>query len=218
LSPDQRKVISKTLVSLAQLLDKPLSPDSLTMMVNALSDLDYVRLKSCLENWVNRPNVKFPLPGDIRKELDPTSHVSERDVANELARKIDKAISKHGWAWDKGIVHETGNYFIGGGKSFWTFKEAVTEELGELGWVVIQNRGGWMHIVESSKDMEEQSFIAQLRDQIESAYRLQKSGVQVERIGLPNSQHNQIEPRVLKLIENTKGEQNGNKPKGTTDD
>lgn len=136
----------------------------------------------------NQFNKTFPTPMQLRALI--FKQPDSRDIANELVRKIDKAIMKHGWNWEDGFYHADGNYWEANGKKFNNFREAVIEELGEIGWHVICSRGGWNSVCRSSNDVDEGIYIAQMREQIQSSYSLAKQGIDIARISMPKKQEN----------------------------
>ena len=122
---------------------------------------------------------RMPLPSQLLGES-----IDFRAVANEIARKIDKAICDFGYVWTDG-------YFDSNGKRYWldkknnryeSFKEAFIAELGEQAWKAVSNRGGWAAVSQSSNEMDEGTFIAQLRDQLQSQMSLDQKGIDVTKI------------------------------------
>lgn len=138
-------------------------------------------------------NTRFPLPSQLIETIRPTT--DPKTIANELARKIDQALTSHGHRWHQGYFHDYDENrqpicrfeanTPEGKKVFWSFKEAVIAELGAIGWHAICSRGGWDSLSQSQREMPEGMFIAQLRDQVESSVTLSRQGVDVTRIGMP---------------------------------
>lgn len=199
MTQEQRNNLGQILASMGVIYGRnDLTPPVLSMY---LDDLEAAGLSfanaviACTRYRRDKKNIRFPLPAQLidaaRPEFEP------KTLATDIARRIDKACADHGWNWDQGFFHsfspdsdQATFYFEAntpeGPKSFWTFKEAVIAELGEIGWNAICARGGWTQIHQSSKEMPEGTFIAQLRDQIESTIALARQGVDVTRIGLPS--------------------------------
>jgi len=112
---------------------------------------------------------KMPLPAQLTGEA-----IDSKAIANDIARKIDLAAMKFGYVWGDGYQHwDLGNIFFNStGNVFLNFKDCVTDELGEIAYEIIQSRGGWANIINSRSSMDEGTFIAQLRDQVESVIKL----------------------------------------------
>lgn len=138
-------------------------------------------------------NTRFPLPSQLIETLRPTS--DPKALANDLARRIDKSLTSHGYLWHHGYFHDYDDNrqpicrfeanTPEGKKVFWTWKEAVIAELGEIGWHAICSRGGWDALAQSQREMPEGMFIAQLRDQVDASITLVRQGVDVTQIALP---------------------------------
>lgn len=183
-------------------------PDNAVMyQAKLLADLDFDLVVKAFDNYaLSNKTGRPPTVAHIREIINPV--VSERDLANELARKIDKCVAKHGWSWSEGQiiagddVLETMTMYEGAsGKLHDTFKEAVISEIGEVGWHVICSRGGWSNVRNSANEMPEGMFISQMRDQVESTLRLQKAGVDVAKIGLPEPHKLMVSDGERKLID-----------------
>jgi hypothetical protein len=160
--------------------------DAVMYQADLLVDLDLEALRKAFTSYTktnktNRP----PTVAHIREIVNP--FVDDRHVAIELARKIDRAVSRYGWTWEHGYQSHFETKWDGGGSVHNSFKEAVICELGELGWHVICSRGGWQNTRNSSNEMEEGMFIAQMRDQIQASMSLQKAGADVSKILLPST-------------------------------
>lgn len=199
MNQQQRTQIGEIWLGLAAIYGKEIQRPALKILLDSVSDLDPVKVIHFLNEWpkVNKTG-RHPYPSEVRSAInvEPES----KDVANELARKIDKAISRYGYTWEQGYYHSTGNYWEGGGAHHISFKDAVIAELGEIGWHVICARGGWQRLRESANEMQEGQFIAQLRDQVQASYNLKKSGIDISQIALPSSSQGVEQNNVLKLI------------------
>lgn len=207
MTKDQLISICKKLALVSRIYGITQTNDSLQYQAILLNDLDYASVSKAIdvfarENKTNRP----PTPAQIRDIVNPP--LNSKDVANELARRIDKAVSKYGWNWSEGTFINGNIYFEGGKKYHWTFKEAVIAELGPVGWHVICSRGGWTNIRNSANEMNEGMFIAQLRDQVQSSYTLLQQGVDITKIELPDSNKSQqlnYSNDLMKAIELKRG-------------
>lgn len=180
-SPEQKSEFAKAYVMTCKLYDKTVELDLARMVVTDLLDLNFEKCFSALAEYRRDSRNKFwPKSADIRGIVQPSP--SSRDVAITLARKIDQCVARYGYNWSMGTFIEGDIYFFGGGAYHWTFKEAVIAEIGALGWHAICSRGGWSHVRNSANEMEEGTFIAQMRDQIESSQNLQRQGVDITKI------------------------------------
>jgi len=127
------------------------------------------------------------LPAELREAINPL--VDKKAFATELARKIDKAISRHGYNWDKGFFGPNGIYWENDqGHIFTSFKEAVISEIGPVGWHVVCARGGWLNTRNSANEMEQGIFFAQMREQIAASLQLSEQGVDVAKIVMPTKE------------------------------
>ena len=158
--------------------------EAIEYQAHILSEYDFDLLMSAFDKYMRETKFsKPPTPGQIIEILSPK--VSDRSVAIDLARKIDRAIAKHGWNWEQGYWHEDGQYWTIGSRVVRSFKEAFIDELGAVAWHAVCCRGGWLNVRNSAAEMEEGQFIAQLRDQIESSMTLAARGVDVTKIEMP---------------------------------
>lgn len=198
MTQEQRNNLGQILGAMGVMFGRnDLTPPVLSMY---LDDLEAAGLSfdqavlACTRYRRDKKNTRFPLPAQLIEVVRPQA--DPKVLAIDIARRIDKAVAKHGWNWEHGFFHgyhpETKDpmfYFEAftneGRKAFWTFKEAVIAELGEIAWHAICSRGGWQAVRESCNAMPEGMFIAQLRDQIEASVHLARSGVDVTRISLP---------------------------------
>lgn len=190
--------IKECIVLTAAYYNYNLRPEVLNMHCEDLKDYDEQKvLNAYVAYRKDFKNRSMPLPAQIIQIMNPK--MDSRDFANELARKIDKAVSKFGYAWQDGVFFNGERYFEGGGRYHWTFKEAVIAELGPLGWHAICLRGGWLSVRNSANEMEEGIFIAQMRDQLQSSYNLQQQGIDVTMIEMPSTKEQERVDSIRKL-------------------
>jgi hypothetical protein len=190
---NDRKVFSKSYVLTCKMFDKEITYEMASFVIRNIEDLDFNKALSALDSFSRDPKSKFwPKIADIRNIINPV--LDHRMVAVDLARKIDKAISYHGYNWEGGYWHSTGNYWENDkGEKFRSFKEAVISELGAVGWHAICSRGGWVNVRDSANTMDEGTFIAQMRDQIQSSITLAERGVDVSNIEMPKICESNVE-------------------------
>lgn len=181
MNQEMRIKVGELWLATALTFGKEIPRPALTMMLDSISDLDPEKVLDGFRKWMRESKIgRYPFPSEVRELVE--GKVSSRDLAIAMARKIDKAVSKFGLYWPMGEMVAGSIYFLGGGRYHWTFKDAVIAELGPVGWHTICSRGGWAHVRNSANEMEEGTFFAQMRDQIESSYNLQKQGVDITKI------------------------------------
>lgn len=175
-------------------------------------------VEACTRYRRDKRNTRFPLPAQLIEAIKPEP--AGRDLANIVTRKIDKALIDHGHRWHQGFFHDYDENrqplcrfeanTADGKKVFWTWKEAVIAELGEIGWHAICSRGGWDALAQSQREMPEGTFVAQLRDQVESSISLARAGVDVTRIAMPapRGQGGELTQigSIMRLVESPKNE------------
>lgn len=213
-SKQELSQFAEAYVTTAMLYDKVVDRNLAYLAASDLSDLPFQECMMALQKYrKNSFNKCWPKPADLRVIVNPKG--DSRHVAITLAYAIDKAISKHGWSWEKGYYGLNGNYWKDkDGNTFNTFKDAVISELGEIGWHVICSRGGWNNLCESSRNMEEGIFIAQLRDQAQASITLKDQGIDITKIALPFTEEKDNSLTSTKQIINliTGGKNDGTKP------
>lgn len=182
---EERIKVGEVWVGIAGMYDKQINPQSLRIMLDAVDDISFEKLMRAMNDWTKTSKLsRHPYPADLIAMVNP--EIDKKLVAIDLARKIDKAVAKHGYNWQEGFFHSDGNYWNDDkGNKFYSFKEAVISELGEIGWHAICARGGWLRVRESANAMEEGTFIAQMRDQIQSSMALAEAGHDVTKIEMP---------------------------------
>lgn len=195
----ERQKVGEYWLGLASMYGKEINQMALKIMLDSVSDLPAEKVLKAFNEWsMSSKQNRHPLPADIREMISP--NLDQRAVANDLVRKIDRAIMKHGYVWQEGYFHENGNYWQANEKIFVSFKEAVIEEVGPIGWHVLCSRGGWANICRSSNEMEEGQFVAQLRDQIQGSMSLAEKGIDVSQIDMPKPSLLEVPGNVHELI------------------
>lgn len=164
MTQEERKTIGRRWIAVASTHGKVFSNDAWSVMLNAVDDLPFERLKNALDNWLAGPKARtFPFPIDLREQIVPP--VDDETVAREAASRVIAAVAKFGWA-------QPG---------------AAREWIGELGWVGVVRAGGWQYICENlgRRELPHAMFQAQLRDVCSAQIKLAKAGVLDQPIGLP---------------------------------
>lgn len=186
MNQENRKKIAYELEAMGVYYSKQLNPQALSMMVSDLEDLPIELVLMAIKKYRQNPkNRTFPLPAQIREVITPQT--DDRSLSIELSRKVLKALNNHGWAWQHGFYENGKPYFEDDkGNRFDSFREAVISELGNLGWEIIETRGGWQNLALMANEQEEGIYAAQLRDQIEATLKNKKAGVDISKIPIPS--------------------------------
>lgn len=142
--------LKRTIVLTANYYDRQLSPDTLAMYADDLSDLDPAACIDAYNRWrKNSANKTFPLPAQIRELVNPEQYVSVEALAREVAGRIIGAVTKYGWN---------------------NAKEAQVF-IGREGWEVVKRNGGWMQLCQTTTTKSQTFLQAQLRDQLEGTFK-----------------------------------------------
>lgn len=151
------------IVSLANFYGYVLTDVQVELHAKVLEGTNIEDLKYAVAEIMADPNIKFyPLPAVILSKANPKS--DPKMAATDLAKKIISALVKRGYTW-------TDTYHYDGHASF---QAAVTFELGEIAWGVIQRRGGWQRVHDEFYEGSESTFTAQLRDHIQGIEQVSK--------------------------------------------
>lgn len=119
---------------------------------------------------VDLKNDRFPKPGALFQIISPRE--TDRGISDRLASRLISAASRHGIYW----THEA------------EFHTQFIDELGDLAWVLVQNRGGWTRFCEQTHGPGNlDTFRAQLRDEIVATLASARAGTVYERPSLPSS-------------------------------
>lgn len=123
MTPEERREVQKALVVTAEIYGRVLSAGAVSLMADALMDLDGRSVLAAIRQYVASTNSKtFPLPGQIRDLVKPT--VRTEDQVNIAIGRIRQALAKFG------------SYDPEGAKAF----------VGELGWAIVVRDGGWVNM------------------------------------------------------------------------
>lgn len=196
MNTENRKKIAYELEAMSVYYSKQLNPHALSMMVSDLEDLPPELVLLAIKKYRQDPrNKTFPLPAQIREVLLPKT--DDRALSIELSRKILRALTKHGWCWSHGYFENGKPYFEDDkGNKFDNFKDAVISELGELGWQLIESRGGWQNLSKMANEQEEGIYAAQLRDQIEAILKNKRAGVDISKIAIPSPETDSVKALI----------------------
>ena len=151
---EQKKLFANSFVLTAKNYDKDLDFDLAKMVTEDLEDLGFEECMKALVAYRRNPQNKFwPKASDIREIVMPT--INGKDAARETSMRIVQSVSKFGYMQ---------------GSEARTF-------VGELGWVAIERIGGWQYVCTNlGVTLDVGTFIAQIRDLLESQANLRKLG------------------------------------------
>lgn len=171
--------LKKHLAILGAFYNKPLPDQVLLLYVKDLEILNFREVMIAMDELRKEKRFSVPLPFEIVEKIKPI--VSPRSIADDLANRIIASFRRHGNSWTNGFFREGGNYYeayIGGVTArFDSFQEAVTAEIGEVGWTAIHRMGGYTHSCREWEQSPTGTFRAQLRDMINSVLEQAKAGV-----------------------------------------
>lgn len=171
---DSEKLLA-LVVAVSKYYGAKLEDDVARLYASDLADLPFAQVEAAYASWRRNPtNVRAPLPAGIRAIVQPRP--DDKSVAVDLAKKLGTLLSKHGAWWPKTSRPDGGDLFIGAGKEHPTLKAALVAEFGELGFEVVERRGGWHRMHIEFTQSEPGVFNAQLRDHIQAVMDLARSG------------------------------------------
>ena len=143
----QQSGLAKAIVLTAAYYGREISEAVLKMYIKDLSDLDETKCILAYDAWRKKPeNKTFPLPAQIREMLNPTISLTNEQIAADIAGRIVGAVSKFGYSNPK----------------------EAREFIGDVGWIVVELRGGWNFICRNlGLSLNPSTFEAQARKQVE---------------------------------------------------
>lgn len=139
--------LAKAILLTAAYYGREISEAVLKMYLRDLSDLDETKCILAYDAWRKMPeNRTFPLPAQIREMLNPTISLTNEQKAADIAGRLVGAVSKFGYA----------------------NAQEAREFIGEVGWQIVELRGGWNFICRNlGVSLSPSTFEAQARKQIE---------------------------------------------------
>ena len=139
---ENRKIIANALLELSDYYARQLTRAALVMMVDDLDDLQPQSILDAIRAYRRDPrNRTFPLPAQLRQILSPM--VVGQAPGREILGRMTAAISKFG--------------YMGSSQA--------REEIGELGWKVISEHGGWPAFCQSDV-LHNAAMQAQIRERL----------------------------------------------------
>lgn len=130
------------LAALYQVYDKVLSMDAARFYLDAVSELTYEEFDHAIIKF-SRFSTRStpPTPGELMAHARPTMNVQDQGVA--IAGRVYKAVCDFGW----------------------TSPQGARQYIGETGWQVVEQFGGWQYICENlGLKISVDTFRAQIRD------------------------------------------------------
>lgn len=157
MKPEERRIVGKCWLNLAQMYGKEIPQQTLTMMLDAVQDLDTQKMLDAFPRWASTSKLgRYPYPVELRELVEPTA--DNRDMARETSLRIKQAVTKFGY-----VNQRDARLFIG-----------------EEGWIVVERFGGWVHLCQNlGTEIPEHAFLAQCRDALESQLKLKGAGFDI---------------------------------------
>lgn len=145
LNQQQRDILGAKILESAIYYGKDFSNQQVSMFINALEKY----MPDTVENYISAidrycmdgANKFFPSPMQLRVYIE--NKLSRDSEASATAAAIRRAVSDHGWS----------------------APEKARAQIGELGWQIVNDMGGWLYICENlGVDLNPSTFFAQTRD------------------------------------------------------
>lgn len=139
---DQRQKLGVLIQNMATYYGRKFDRPVISMMIDDLQDLPFVQVEMGYNAYrKNAKNTFFPLPAAIRQLILPEP--TEDMQAREIASRISQAVTKFG--------HPN--------------ELEAQEFVGEVGWRVVQRKGGWNYICQNlGVTLDATVFEAQTRE------------------------------------------------------
>jgi hypothetical protein len=170
MNQSERILVGEMWIALTQMFGKEITGPALSMMLNSVSDMPFVKVERFMKSWAMKSKIgRHPYPSEIREFVDPTpDHVA---LALEATGRVIQAIGKFG-------LYEPA---------------AAKEWIGSLGWRGIKRFGGWAYLCENlGLTLNQATFTAQLRDILKAQLDLGDMGIDDEPIMITTGQRNPV--------------------------
>lgn len=173
MNQQERDDLAKKLINLALFYGKyDLTKNAVMQFINILESFynkSYIDYENALNNYsAEASNKNFPAPSQLKQYLFPNS--SSRQQAQEIAQRCFGAIRKFGY----------------------TKPVQAKEYIGELGWRLIERRGGWSSHCCNTQESDIPILTAQFRESI-SVYvdqGITNDQLFFDKVGLTSSKEN----------------------------
>ena len=144
MNAQQKLDIKKRIVNAATYYNKPMNTEIVEMYMNVLQGFDYGEVCDAINRYAMKGKFMFTV-ADLVAIMRPEP--DEDAIAREVASKITKAITKFGWS----------------------NSSDAREFIGELGWKVVERKGGWNYICQNHGHiLDSTTFEAQSRELVKT--------------------------------------------------
>lgn len=171
LNQDERDSIGRALTNAALFYDRPDIDRAkvsalITILAESFPEANGERILAALASYrADQKNTTFPAPAKLQPYLRPVA--TDEAQAIESVNRIMLAITKFGY----------------------TRGPEARAFVGELGWSVVKDYGGWETFCQNmGVELSEQTFRAQARDSLKSKINLQRAGLLGTPLALPGSE------------------------------
>ncbi len=149
------KTVKEAIILTANYYNRTLSEVVLAMYCEDLAETPSEKVVAAYHAWRKNPaNTYFPLPSQILGMINP--QIDENHVAREIAARINGAAVKFGY----------------------TNPEKAREFIGEIGWAIIDRRGGWNYLCSNlGTTIDPTTFEAQIREQAKATVKYGDDGM-----------------------------------------
>lgn len=173
------KSLKKTIVLTAAYYGRQLSDEIVNLYVQDLSSVSEKDAIEALNVWRSNPQNKVaPLPSNILQIVNPEKHIGPRKIASEIAGRVTAAVPKFGWA----------------------NPTEAREYVGELGWSVVEDRGGWAYLCQHlGLQLNPSIFEAQCRDHVEA--RIEMAGGLEKAQLLASAPKQELPEKITEVLE-----------------
>jgi len=174
----QKKIFGQSYTLTCKMFDKEITFEMARFAMQNLEDLDFEKTIQALNSFSRDSKNKFwPKVAEIRSIVEPELSLDAH--ANAIASKIRLAIARHGWC----------------------NKNAAMNEIGAIGWEIVERSGGWQYICENhGLNLNPGTFHAQVRDVAKSL--IQNNSIQSQGyIALKESNQDVIKTLDFKIKE-----------------
>lgn len=181
--------IAKMLLDMARFYDQPLDERQVDLYVRVLAKFPSEQVLMAGREYIEDVrNTRFPIPPHKIMEKYLPKEPEAKDIGRETATRIRHAITKFGWPSPLN----------------------AREYIGDAAWSVVERFGGWQHICEClGVEIQESTFMAQVRDAVESQVNLGRAGIDLSKSSLDQPA---LPQRVSDLVKDLSDKLN-NKPK-----
>lgn len=162
MNSSERVQVGELWVRVSKMYAREIPRESLTMMLDAVSDIDGDKLIGALNEWVRTSKFpRHPTPAEVRNLAMPS--IDDDTQAREVASRITYALRKFGY----------------------TNPVRAQEYIGPVGWHVVGRCGGWQNVCENTMEDQMGVFTAQARDLAKASIEISRSGLFDQPVAFP---------------------------------